>query len=369
MKKLVPIIISAFFGLQAFGQVVINVQLPASSIYLKNQLWNLSLVNADAWEPNIRIELLLTDVATNQPVLSAISGQMILRKGVTQVNPTSASPVTYNVLNPGYNVDANPMGYLPLGTFNICYRLLALGHTSERVAEECEIIEIEPLSPPQLILPFDEDTLLVTRPLFTWLAPSPQIFMSNPSFDLNVVEVLPSQNSASAIQQNIPVYSETNLSLTAQSYPASYPELDTAKLYAWQITAKNNNNSVAKSEVWTFRIKQYHPDTSTISNGVSYSKLRRVNDAAFTIASGKLNFEYVNELNETAVHIKIFDISNSGKLVALDTDSCQVQFGQNLVQFDLDDNGTFISKRIYLFELVNGRNEKWYLRFQYKQPY
>jgi hypothetical protein len=369
MKKYVFILLMFFAAFQAWGQVVINVQLPASNLYLKNQLWNLSLVNAGA-PMQARVEVLLTDVSSNQPVLSGISGIMHLKNGITQINSSSASPLTYNVLNAGYNIDANPAGFLPIGIFNICFRVLTVGEVSERIAEECEIIEIEPLSPPQLILPYDQDTLETTRPLFIWLAPAPQIFMTSaPLYDLKLVEVLPSQTSSDAIQQNMPVYFQSNISSTAQPYPASSSELDTSKLYAWQVTVRNNINALlAKSEIWTFKVKKQLQDTAIVMNGYAYARLSRTNDASISIARGKLYFGYYNELNENAVRIKIFDISNSRKKVQLASDACAVSFGQNLVEYDLAENGNFIHRHIYLFELLNGRGETWYLMFEYRQP-
>ena len=121
MKKYIPVLLMLLFVLGAQGQVVVNVQLPASNLYLKNQLWNLSLVNAGP-SVQVRVEVLLTDVSSNQPVLSGISDIMQLKNGLTQINASSASPLTYNVLNGAYNIDANPGGFLPIGIFNICFR-------------------------------------------------------------------------------------------------------------------------------------------------------------------------------------------------------------------------------------------------------
>ncbi|HYE55868.1 MAG TPA: hypothetical protein VD996_13540 [Chitinophagaceae bacterium] len=370
MVKYISALILVMIGLHASGQVVINVQLPASNIYLKNQLWNLSVVNAGATEPTVRVELLLTDVSSNQPILSGISGVLRLKKGVTQINSLSASPLTYNILNAGYNIDANPGGFLPVGFFNVCFRVLAVGEVSERLAEECDVIEIEPLSPPQLILPFDQDTVHLTRPLFVWAAPAPQIFLASaPLYDLALVEVMPSQTSADAIQQNMPVYFQSGISTTAHPYPASSPELDTARLYAWQITVRNNVNvSMAKSEIWTFRVQKQAHDTAVVTNGQAYSRLSRSNAGSVTIAKGQLSFVYYNELNEASVKIRIYDISSSYKAVHLDSPVCAMRFGQNLVQYNLPGNGNFIDKHVYLLELVNGRNETWYLKFQYRQP-
>jgi len=368
MMKYISLLLLVLIGLDAQSQVVINMQLPPSSIYLKNQLWNLSLVNAGSDLSNIRVEVLLSDASNNQPVLSGVSGIIRLKKGITQINSNNASPFAYNVLSPGYNVDANPMGFLPIGIFNICFRVVAVGEIAEQLGEECDVVELDPLSPPQLVLPFDEDTISVNRPLFTWIAPGPQSLMNNPTFDLTLVEVLPMQNSSSAIQQNMPIYFQPNIRLTSQQYPFTYPQLDAAKTYAWQITARSNNYAIAKSEVWTFRIGTEVARKKIRQENFSYARLGRGNDAAFTIANGKLYYEYANEVNEPSVNINIYDISNSRKKISLSADTVAVHLGQNLMIYDLEGEGGFINKHIYLFELHNGRNETWYIKFEYRQP-
>ncbi|HYC28263.1 MAG TPA: hypothetical protein VEB42_05590 [Chitinophagaceae bacterium] len=327
MQKPILVLITILLSLGLRAQVIVNVQLPAGGIYLKSQLWSMSLVNTSSQDANVTIEVLLTDVATNQPVLSGVSRIIQLKKGVTQINAASASPITYNVLNAAYNVDANPMGFLPIGVFNVCYLVTKLdGDNFERLTEDCETIEIEPLAPPMLMLPFDEDEIETSRPLFSWIAPSPQSLFYNIQYDLTLVEVLPTQQGSDAIQQNLPVLSQQNIGMTTYPFPAGYPELDSTKTYAWQITARSSASPIAKSEIWTFKIRNAVPDTGTIVNGIFYAKTNRQIDAAYTICNGILRYEYINELNEEAVNTTLFDISNSRKQVALDSAAYTMHF-------------------------------------------
>jgi hypothetical protein len=369
MQKPILLVIAFLLSLSLPAQVIVNVQLPAGGIHLKSQLWSMSLVNTSTLEPNVTVEVLLTDVATNQPVLSGISRIIKLKKGVTQITAASATPITYNVLNAGYNVDANPMGFLPIGIFNICYRVTNLdGDQHDRLTEDCETLEIEPLGPPMLMLPFDEDEIETTRPLFSWIAPSPQSMFYNVLYDLTLVEVLPTQLGSDAIQQNIPILTQQNIGITTHPYPAGYPELDSTKTYAWQITAKSNVSPIAKSEIWVFKIRKSVAETGMVVRGHFYAKLSRQNDAAYVISPGVVRYEYNNEQNDAAVQLRLFDISNSRKEISLDSSEYAVKFGQNLAALDLSDVSGLVQGHIYLLELTNSKNEKWYLKFEFRKP-
>jgi hypothetical protein len=238
---------------------------------------------------------------------------------------------------------------------------------SERISEECETLTIEPVSPPQLILPLDEEQVDYTRPFFAWIPPSPYNTLNSLLYDWTLVEVLPTQSAADALQQNVPVLSRQNLSFTGLQYPLSSPELDTSKQYAWRITAKSNLSPIGNSEVWRFRVRKYAPDTSTagLTPGF-FAKLHREEDAAFVLCTGVLRFEYMNDFNTSAIKLRLYDISSAGrKPVALDNAAQQVRAGQNFVQVDLREQSGMVKKHKYLLEVVNAKNEKAYLLFEY----
>jgi hypothetical protein len=351
------------------GQVVIGLQLPPSGLHMKSQLWNLSLINTGQLEPDVKIELLMTDASNNQQVLAGTSRIMKLKKGATLLTAADASPIVYNVLNSSYGIDANPVGFLPMGAFHICFQVTRVDtDLEERLAEECETVEIEPVSPPLLVIPFDLENVESTRPLFTWLPPAPSMLFNNLQYDLVLVEVISPQGSTDAIQQNVPIYSKQNIGFTADAYPASYPELDTAKTYAWRVTAKNNSSAIANSEVWTFRVKKFTPDTAVVLQGQYYTKLRAERDASYIICTGVLRFEYVNELNETSVQLKLTDISNASRAnISVEPLQQPLKFGQNFMTVNLA-NASLTNQHIYQLEVTNGRNEKWYLKFEYRTP-
>jgi hypothetical protein len=345
-------------------------QLPPMGLTIKPQLWNLSLINTSSGSMFVRIEMVMTDVSTNQRVLSGTSTLITLPRGAKQLQQNDVMPITYNAGSPGYSVDPSPNGFLPTGVFNICYSVIqVINDGSSRLSEECETLEIEPISPPQLIIPLDEEQVEVTHPFFAWMPPSPYNTLNSLLYDWILVEVQATQSPADAIQQNVPVLSRQNLSFTSFQYPLSSPELDTSKLYAWRITAKNNMLPIGNSETWSFKVRKFGLDTMPVMSAGYFSKLRREEDASYIICSGVLRYEYLNELNENKVQVTIFDISNTArKQVDLDSTSYPVQFGQNFQQMDLRNNNDMVDKHMYLVELINARREKWYLKFEYRKP-
>lgn len=352
------------------AQVLLNLQIPVTGVYLKSQLWNFSIINTGAQNINVRIEMTFTDISNNQRVFTATSRTFLLSQQVTLLQATDLTPLIYNIVNSGYNVDLNPNGFLPVGQFEVCFAVMKLtGEVYEKLTEECETIDVEPVSPPILIEPGDEEVIDVLRPFFTWIPPSPAASFNNLNYDWVLVEVLGSQNSADAIQQNIAIHSQQGLPVNSYLYPSSLPELDTSKTYAWQIAAKSSNNAISKSEIWTFRVRKYGLDTTQIISRGFYVPLKRENDAAYITSTGVLRYEYLNEINDSIASMRFYDVtSTSRNVITPDSAFVKLRFGQNFIETDYTYLPGMIDKHIYLFELTNSKEEKWYLKFEYRKP-
>lgn len=351
------------------AQVVMTLQLPPLGLTIKPQLWNLSLINTADDALHIRIEMDMTDVSTGLRVFKGTSRMIILPRGNRQVHQGDVMPITYEAGNPGYTVDPNPDGFLPIGVFNICYAIIRVNNDApEQLTEECITLEVEPLSPPQLIIPSDSEHVEFTRPFFAWMPPAPVNAYSTMLYDWILVEVQPTQSAADAIQQNIPVYTQQNNMQTTLQYPLSMPELDSSKLYAWRITAKNNSSPVANSEIWTFRVRKYEQQSIPPMVPGYFAKLHREENAAYTICTGVLRFEFEHDQNSPSAAIRIFDISsNQRKRISLDSAEYSVRYGQNFIQVDLREISNMVNNHMYLLELTSITNEKRYLKFEFRK--
>jgi hypothetical protein len=370
MKKIIVLLLIVTAGELARGQVMINLQLPPTGLTVKTQLWNFSLINTGTTSINVKMQIILRDASSGQQVLTGTSKIIDLPKGIRQIQYADMMPVTYSINNSSYGIDASPDGFLPVGVFTICFTAIqSINDASDNVAEECETLEIEPISPPMLILPADSEKVDITRPVFNWTPPIPFTLFSNLSYDWLLVEVQSTQTGATALQQNFPLLSQSNLTNTSFQYPLGSPELDTSKLYAWQVTAKNNNNAVGKSEARVFRINKITRDSTVYGQQGYYVKLQKENNASYAICRGTVRYEYLNEINDSTVTLALYDLSSAGNTEIIpENNQPHLVFGENFLQWDLSGVNGISEHHIYLLELRNSKKESWYMKFEYLQP-
>lgn len=359
-------LIAVFICASMQAQVIMNLQLPPTGITVKEQLWNLSLINSGNEDLGVQIEMQMSDASSNQRILTAATREFLMPKGVKQIRQADILPITYNVVHPGYAVDASPTGLLPCGIYNICFTVLSKGvHGNETITDECETVEIEPLSPPSLIMPSDQERVDITRPLFTWAPPAPISTFSRLTYEFSLVEVMPTQNAADAIQRNFPVHFQPRIAFTNFQYPSTLKELDTAKTYAWQIKASNNGQVIANSEVWTFSLAKQSHSNEVLSKETNFTRLRQEQDGAYSQAYGTLYFEYNNQLNDTSVLITITDVTRPGRRTVIHSEDISLYRGINFQQVLLSKQMRLTAKHIYLVQLTNSAREKWFMKFEY----
>lgn len=367
MKKIISILL-LIVSLQSRAQVLLNLQIPFSGVYIKSQLWNFSIINPGSQNISIKIEMTFSDAVNGQQIFTASSSVFTLNQQVTMLQAADFAPIVYNVVNSNYNIDTNPNGFLPVGQFDVCFAVMEIhAETTEKLTEQCEGIEVEPISPPLLIAPSDGEVTDYTKPLFTWVPPAPFANFNNLTYDWVLVEVTGNQNPSDAIEQNLPIYSEQGLTNNSLLYPPSLPDLDTSKVYAWQVGANSSNNAIAKSEIWTFKTRLYGLDTLYANTDAFYTALRKVNDASYITSTGIVRFEYMNEIKDSIAFINFYDL-NSTSRSSLNAALMPVnlRFGQNFIRIDLGTLNGIVHGHIYLLELINNKNEKWYLKFEYR---
>lgn len=364
---LIPLCLLTSLWLKA--QVVITPLLPAAGLVTKNQLWNFSIFNGTGSSQTIQVQVTLMDISNNQAVLVGTSKTMSLATGARQFGISDVTPVVFNVLNNNYGVDASPEGFLPVGRFSVCYVVNKVVETvTDRLAEECELVEIEPVAPPHLIAPEDSSLVETTHPFFIWTPPAPTYLYNQLRYEWKLVTVMPTQSAATALDQNIPLLIQSNLSSPNFQYPASGPVLDTAKLYAWRITTRNNTTAIATSEVWTFRLKPYQTTIAPATQTHYYSKLRLTDDASYIVSDGYLHYQYLNEINDKKVRLRVYEISGSQrKEISLEQEEQVVILGNNFLTLDLRDATGLKNKNFYVMELINSKGEQWILKFECKK--
>lgn len=371
MKKILLLVACAcFIATSLLAQITLALQVPQAGILLKPQLWNAVITNSYSSSKQLYIGLTLSKVSTGEPVITALTNQFACPSGTFVVQESSVSPITYDYLTSNVT-DRNPEGYLPAGSYVACYSVFEIQENGGTpLAEECIPVTIEPVSPPILNIPFDQEIIHTLLPQFTWIPPTPVDIFSNLNYDFVLVEVQEGQGYADAIQQNLPVYS-TNCNDAYLNYPSSALSLDTGKTYAWQITAKNENEFAAQSEIWTFTIKDTILGNGQVSS--SFIKLKRDLDASISLSIKNLLVYYENDAGDSSVLYNIYDIDshsqNQGNAQLVDSGQIILSPGVNLITLFPNQIGNLESGKEYLFQLYTSRNEIWSTKFIYYSTY
>ncbi len=344
-------------GLQVTAQVSMTVQLPPAGVLIKSQLWQVSLLSASDRPTVVQVSLRLLDAQTRQPVMSGLTPEVIIHKGITVIGANRSLVAEYEYLSPG--IDRTLNGLLPVGNYIACYSLLVANDKSgSQPGEDCVPFTVEPLSPPLLNYPAHKSVVETTNPQFSWLPPAPLKAFSDLQYEFLLTEVHNGQTPESAIQQNIPVYRATRLKKNFLNYPAFAVQLDTARQYAWTVLARNQDVFSGQAEVWSFRFKG--KEQQARDKGV-YVRLKRDPDGAVVDCSQSIRVGYDNETADTTALCEVLDPERGNKPVFSRT--MPIHRGSNQIEIPLDRNGKWEYGKIYLFSLRNSRGENWQLKF------
>jgi len=252
MKKFLTVSVLLTAAITATAQVSLQPVVPAVGMIQKTQLWNVLIANSSSEPYNCRLELVLKDRSSNLEVFTATTSVFALGAGAKQFNINSLGPVQYNYLSPGF--DAKQTGLLPVGNYTACYSLTGTGEKAISLADECIQFDIEPLSPPMLISPADSSLLETAPAQFSWIPPAPDGMFSRLNYEIIITPVNEGQTATEAIQENVPFYSQGNLTANFLSYAAAYQAFEKDKWYAWQVVARDDRNYAGKKDAWVFKM-------------------------------------------------------------------------------------------------------------------
>lgn len=344
---------------RAGAQVSMTALVPPAGVIQKAQLWNILLVSAGDGPVKVRVALRLMDAKTNEPILTGITRVILLQKGAKQLQADDVMPVQYEYLSPA--VDRSVNGLLFAGNYLACYTVVIDDDkTGAGQREDCIPFTIEPVSPPLLNQPAQGSVLESRLPQFTWLPPAPLNLFNDLNYELTVTEVRRNQSPEEAVQQNIPVFRATRLKEMFINYPSSAVALDTGKLYAWSVSARNGSLFAARTEVWTFRIQS--PSKPVRPQGSAYVQLRKELDGT-VIHGHRLQLGYTNETGDSSVRYEVVALEEQNRVVQ--DGVLHLKRGSNLLDVALDKRKSFRNGKSYLFRLRNARNEYWQIKFIY----
>lgn len=355
--KMIILLISVFYYPVLFAQVALDIQAPSAGIILRDNLWNLSVINNSSNEQTVNLSLELKYAENGQIAFTGYSRNLRMKPGVSVINSAQVQPVVYNFLDPDFSRQ-----YLPFGNYILCIKVDYLSGQEEKAKAsiECTNIQIDPLSPPMLSFPSDGDTSEDLYPKFAWIPPTPGTMLTDLKYQLVMVQVQPGQKPVEAIRNNLPVYTAANLPTPTGYYPSSYPALDTGNVYAWQIWATNGKGYKGQSEVWTFYLGKKSQEVTTSNN--SYIHILK-NTGINSITTRMLHVQYYSY--EAGQSISFEFVDETGKVVR--TENAEMRPGDNYYDFklkkDFKDSKTYKLK----LKLNSGKEYSLYFRIEPKQ--
>jgi hypothetical protein len=288
MRKYLLLLFIAGIFQNIKAQISIQPILPLAGMVQKNNLWNVAVINTSAGVFDCRLELTLRDRLSGLEVLTGTTGLFQIMPGAKQLNAAILQPIQYNYLSS--NVTNRTDDFIPVGNYTVCYRLTS--NIKTLIAEECVAFDVEPLSPPMLILPADSAVLDVAPSQFSWIPPAPLNLFSRLTYEVIVTEIQPGQKANEAIQNNLPFYTEPNLTINNLAYTNAAASFEKDKWYAWQIVAKDDRNYAAKSEVWVFQISKN--ETKKELTNKFYLQMQDEVKGTYKITENKLHIKYTS---------------------------------------------------------------------------
>ncbi len=171
-----------------------------------------------------------------------------------RITGSFVQPVKVNKSDPHYESIVKNTGTVPSGEYFICVSVVDAS-SSAVFSEACLVQNVEQLSPPVLVQPTDESTVLDSLPSFSWLPPSPVPATMQLRYKLKIVEVLGTQSAQQAMLANPPLFERSDIIPPLFTYPFTARPMKTGSKYAWSVTALTgiDKTPLGESEIWWFR--------------------------------------------------------------------------------------------------------------------
>lgn len=357
------------------AQVVVT-QLALNPVQFTLQdMWDMSIIN-NGEEATVYLKGVLNDENGKQ-ILEAVSTEFILGKGIKNFHKAEIATQSayFNPNHPNAGL-IEQFKNLPYGEYSLCV-FIYNKETNEQLTESCIEHTSQPITPPILVTPDYCSEVYTKYPFFSWLAPSPEIKGQTVYYSFKLVEVYSGQSDEDAVQRNLAVIFEDNLTQTSLQYPSTAPPLDSTKKYAWQVQAKvkkynnyetqPNNNSfrhVGISEVWCLYYKKPElPPIITEKTAVTYAVPKLYEDAEITVTN-ILYLSFVEEYTAGQMNYIIYD--NNGQTVDFHQ-ALQINKGDNRYDINLKQTTLFTHNRMYKMVIKGNNRETWYLKFRYME--
>jgi hypothetical protein len=375
MKRIVTLLLSWTVALAVSGQVAI-IPLPHQAGYFSlDDIWRVSLIN-QAKPSTVRLELMVEDeqrqliLTANSPVFNLLQGS----------NPSPFNTSSFKVQYGSGNIPnvVRNTGRFPYGNYTICYRVLS-ANSETLLGEFCQEETVLPFSPPELITPFNDESVTTTYPVLVWKAPFPPGDIPV-EYSLKLVELKSRQDALEALEKNAPLLSRNRLFSTNLIYPADAPKLEIDKSYAWQVSAKAGDFELGVTEVWTFKVAPTVV-AMMVPQGAfkAYREFKLAPDGSFNPIKQKLRFSFNNRCgaplldyevtsppttNLDRAYFRIYPQGKQNSPLSM-TNSIALLTGTNRLTINLSSVAGITNGENYIMVMRDPYGKEYFLEFTY----
>lgn len=376
-KTLALFLVMCVFATNLKSQI--NIQFNNINEYLFNtkQVLNLSVINLNTKPVDVYFIGFIKD-GQSQRVVEFKTNTTTLNQGNNLLNSMNFDFSELNYLNPDILEIEEKSGAYPYGLYSICIQVRCatsdcngLGATASS-SEEITCINVNIENPTPLILahPEDEAEIEETKPLYTWIPPSPVARSSNLNYTMRLVEMMEGQNKSDALTMNRPIIEMSGIGQPSLMHPLDVPELEKGKWYAWQVEAFVGNTPIAQSEQWKFKVKKEEKKKEKMNQAVFLKPLN--NSFIFDLKSDSLLIGLVKipllVMNQSFVKIKVKDYT--GKTI--NEFEYQIEKSNNqsdylLIKFHINEIFKVKMAGTYLLEFDEIHETEKYLRVRIQE--
>ncbi|MBW7892076.1 MAG: hypothetical protein H3C48_13850 [Chitinophagaceae bacterium] len=295
------ILLTIFTANTSTGQIIFHF-IPEAYARNLDALSTVQIQNVSAIS-NGQISITVRENSKRINVVEVTTPAFVIKQGVNVIPKNVFGNSLLKFGNNTYGKIVNQTKSFPPGDYSFCFVFIPIEKGSLEF-ENCFDTFIEPLAPMQLLLPADQDTICLKRPVLSWQPPMP--YSGSIYFRLVLTEKRQARNGTEAMLKNTPLLLLDHITGTTLMYPANYPELKEGVTYCWQVVAYQQGVIISTSEVWEFTVKCKE---EAVMDNDSYRELKSLVNGNYYITGQYLKFSFLNNYNIEEMQYTILDIN------------------------------------------------------------
>ena len=200
-KIIFSVVLTLILAVGLKAQVTIKLRQPPPNKLALGDMWAVDLTNPARETFTVHLTAEVTE-AQKGLVARATSNDFQLPPGTLRINKDDIREVKDSRYHRDYERSIQQAEEFPAGNYTLCISLKE-ARSDRELAKDCVHHKMAPLSPPRLIAPRNEETLVEKFPVFAWRPPASLSPRTRVSYSLKIGEILPGQTQAQAMQRSL----------------------------------------------------------------------------------------------------------------------------------------------------------------------